>query len=86
MTDSEPRVKSLLAVLLGAVDRHVKQRPRDTIVRNAVDDPAEVYAQRVTENDACDFCSRFANDAPVDPSRVSEKFHQFCKCHFMLFF
>lgn len=82
----EPKAEGLLAVLRGAVDRHVKQRPRDTIVRNAVEDPAKPLARRVTERDACDFCNRFANGEPVDPAKVSERFHQFCKCHFMLFF
>lgn len=84
--DDEPRAKSLLAALCGAIDRHVKQRPRDTIVRNAREDPAKPLAQRVSESDACDFCSQFANAEPVDPAKVSEKFHAYCKCHFMLFF
>ena len=84
--DERMAVKSLLSVLRGAVDRHVKQRPRDTIIRNAIEDPAEPLAQRVTESDACDFCNQFANGEPVNPRKVSEKFHQFCKCHFMLFF
>lgn len=84
--DDEPKAKSLLAALRGAIDRHVKQRPRDTMVRNAIDDPAEPLAQRVTEHDACDFCNQFANGEPVNPRKVSEKFHAYCKCHFILFF
>ena len=84
--DERMATKSLLSAIRGALDRHVKQRPRDAIIRNAIDDPAEPLVQRVTENDACDFCSRFANGKPVNPRDASEKFHQFCKCHFMLFF
>lgn len=78
--------KSLLSVLRGAIDRHVKQRPRDSFIRNAIDDPAEPLVRRVTENDACSFCNKHANGQPVNPRNASEKFHQFCKCHFMLFF
>lgn len=82
----EAKAKGLLKVLAGAVDRHVKQRPRDAFIRNAIDDPVKPLVRRVTESDACDFCNAFANSKPIDPRKSSEKFHQFCKCHYMLFF
>lgn len=81
-----PKPRGLFMRLVGAVDRHVKQRPRDAFIRNALDDPAEPYVQRVAENDACAFCNKHANARPVNPRKASEKFHRFCKCHFLLFF
>ena len=86
MSDIEIVRKSLWKAIYGAIDRHVKQRPRDSFKRNAIDDPAEPLVKRVTNNDACSFCNRFASDKPINPREASEKFHQFCKCHFMLFF
>ena len=78
--------KPLLAVLRGALDRRIKQRARDTIVRNAVEDPAKPYAQRVVEEDACDFCKQLGTSRPVKPSQIASRYHQYCKCHVALFF
>lgn len=78
--------KSLLSCLRGVIDRHVKQRPRDTLVRNAMEDPAEPLVQRVVEEDACDFCKQLGTSRPVKPSQIASQYHQYCKCHEALFF
>ena len=78
--------KPLLSVLRGALDRRIKQRARDTMVRNAVEDPAKPYAQRVVEEDACDFCRQLGTSRPVKPSQIASRYHQYCKCHVALFF
>lgn len=82
----EGRRMSLVSALRGLVDKHVKQRPRDTIVRNAIEDPAKPLARRVTEEDACEFCVGEADGKPVSPAKASRHFHRFCKCHYLLFF
>ena len=77
---------ALLAVLRGAVDCYVKQRSRDTVLNNAIEDPAKPQAQRVVEPDACDHCKILGNSLPVDPRKVANWYHQYCKCQVMLVF
>ena len=86
MIGKAPNPKSLLAVLRGALDRRVKQRGRDTVVENAVNDPVKPLVQRVVEPDACDHCKSLGNSKPVDPRKVASEYHQYCKCHIKLVF
>lgn len=86
MSEGGINPKSLLAVLRGALDRRVKQRSRDTIVSNAIDDPSEPLVQRVTEPDACDHCKLLGNSRPIKPRQVAREYHQYCKCHIALVF
>ena len=86
MDDGAIQAKSLLAVLRGAIDRRVKQRSRDTLKKNALEDPAKPLAQRVVEEDACDFCQRLGNSKPVSPAKVASEYHNYCKCQIALLF
>ena len=52
----EGKSNRLVSAFKGLVDKHVKQRGRDTIADNAEIDPAEPLAQRVAESSACEFC------------------------------
>ena len=86
MSDKGVNHKSLLAVLRGALDRRVKQRSRNTVIDNAIEDPAKPLAQRVVEADACDKCKEFGDSLPVDPQKVASEYHQYCKCHVAILF
>lgn len=80
--------------LTGATDRYVKQAARDTVTQNAESDSAMVRYARVTDGNACDFCTMLASRGFVYRNKnralykkgIYDRYHSFCNCQVVVGF
>lgn len=78
-------------LILGGVDKYVKQQGRNTVMENAYADSAEVGWARVAGPDACEFCRMQSSRGFAFKSELSagggrkhggpeDHFHPYCSC------